>query len=278
MKYPIHTAEFADNELQVEIPGLFSSPRVLFEGRVVQRQFAKKNAFNFTDKQSQKHNVRLTLPWFDPAIRVNLDGLKLQLNTTHSFKAKSAILAPIVVMTFCLVLELFWPLAVMALTFPLSLLAVRAMRLNHFAKTRKILLASALLIPITLFSAALWAIKDRSPEIIPVAKKQVSHVFYEALLSSDKFTQLNRQDVVDLLEAFRTTAEFESMQLELANLPIAPQLEVSISQTPYPKLNRQVWMVRFDFTTAQIGVRDSQVLADGLGTRFERFLTVLEQR
>ena len=84
--------------------------------------------------------------------------------------------------------------------------------------------------------------------------------------------------MVDVLEAFRTTQPFETMQLELAELPLAPSLEVSISQQYVPKSARQVWSVRFDFSTQEIGVDDSQVLADAIGTRFEQFLIALEQR
>lgn len=277
MKYPIQTKELDDKKIEVDIPGLFAAPNLLMDGESVPSMHSNSNGFTFKVNDTW-HEVLLTFPWFDPVIKVVLDGQEQTLNSVHSNKARSAIFVPIAVMVFVLVLNTAWPLIAALMTLPLSLLAVRGMRLNHFSRVRKAALWSAMLIPLSLFSVSLWSLIYQAPNQAAPVGKQISYVFYEVLLSSDEFVDSSRQDVVDLLEAFRTTQPFETMELELAELPLAPSLEVSISQQYVPKSERQLWSVRFDFSTQEIGVADSQVLADALGTRFEQFLIALEER
>ncbi|GAA0858943.1 hypothetical protein [Aliiglaciecola litoralis] len=276
MKYPIQDDAFAENALQIEIPGLFTSPRLLLDEQSVHPLFSNKHAFHFNDPNDKQRELTISLPWLDPAIRVNLDGEEFNLNTVHSAKARLAIFVPLAVMVLCLVLSTFSAWIAIALMPPLSLLAVRAMRLNHFSKKRKLLLAAAMLVPLTLLAATTWKVIERSWENRVPAASLSRHVFYDVVLSSEQFAFLSRQGVVDLLDAFRTTQAFESVELDLAELPVAPELEVSISQSFYPKVDRKVWIVRFDFTTAELGVVASQDLANSLGSRFEDFLRAIE--
>lgn len=276
MKYPIDTELFAENELEIEISGLFSRPKVLFDNQAVYRKYSNKNTFSFNDKKHEKHEVALSLPWLDPVIHVNLDGKTLNLNTQHSSKARFATYIPLAVMIVALMLGTVWPWLTVIILLPLALLAVRAMRLNHFSKKRKLILLSAILIPLLVLAMATWTGIQQKWENRVLEDVISRHVFYDVVLSADQYALMSRQGVVDMLEAFRTTDTFKSVELELTALQVTPELEVSISQSFYPKLNRDVWLVRFDFTTAELGVKESQYFANKVGAKFEEFLAAIE--